>query len=454
MPRLLPEDHADSDACDLFVEERESYSIHWTMDSSAVRHGWRDGAGLRRRIRGGGVVFAALDDPTPERIDGAFRALVAGESVQDGPLRRGLLSEGRDPGEEPLGRIGEVGSPGGEPVARTIAYVESAARGILTEIAARSIEAEAHIFRQKIHHEGPHGSTEDVRGGVRVEIRAALEGLAPVRRRLADQDMLHLAARRPPLQVGGEIGRTLLGRREGMARVDGEFPVVFAPGSCGVLIHEVGHLLEADHARGSNSRFARGQRVGPAMITIQDDPAACRGRGAYNLDDEGAPARAKTLVRAGVALDTLVTGLGEEPWANGGGGSGHGRRASYRDLPLPRMACTFLEAGCEPPESILTQTPRGIYVHALRAGEVDPGSGTLTLIIDEGSLIEAGRLTKPFADAVIVARAPGILDEIDAVGSDLEFDFGAGDCIKSDQAVTVIVGMPTLRIRVVRVMAL
>jgi predicted Zn-dependent protease len=55
------------------------------------------------------------------------------------------------------------------------------------------------------------------------------------------------------------------------------------------------------------------------------------------------------------------------------------------------------------------------------------------------------------AEGVLVASAAELLEGIDAVCNDLEFDHGAGDCVKSDQAVPVTVGLPTLRAMSVRV---
>src|SRR2546425_6485092 len=117
------------------------------------------------------------------------------------------------------------------------------------------------------------------------------------------------------------------------------------------------------------------------------------------------------------------------------------------------MACTYLAAGGEQHEAILEGTRRGIYVRSLGAGRVEPDTGRVTLIIAEGFLIEAGRLTAPIDESIIVANARDLLGSIDAVGIDLRFDHGSGNCVKADQQLPVMVGMPTMRLGLVRVVS-
>jgi len=412
------------DLRDLFVEDRESVSIRWALGGSAVvQYGRRTGSGTRQGDRSGGTLFFASDG----------------------------LSPGKEPGPQFVPWPTDDGWVESE-TRRATAYVEAACRGVLTEAAARSIEAEIHIFRQRIRHETPSHATGDARSGIRVVLRAVLEGSPPVHRRLADRSADRLFHRRPPEKTGVELGTSLLVRREGSARVDGLFPAILGSGGCGALAHEIGHVLEGDHSRLGHSRLLpSGRRVARSDVTLVDDPRACDGRGSYEVDDEGAPPRRVVLIEQGVVKDTLTRSQTREA-AAGEDRGGHGRRGSYRDLPLPRMACTFLAAGSESPESVLSDTPRGVYLASLRSGDVDPVSGALTLIIEEGFLIENGRLTRPLGDGVLLGGAAELLESLDAVCDDLELDHGAGDCAKSDQAVPVTVGMPTVRARMVRIL--
>jgi TldD protein len=117
------------------------------------------------------------------------------------------------------------------------------------------------------------------------------------------------------------------------------------------------------------------------------------------------------------------------------------------------MSCTYVAPGAAAPEAILRDTPRGLFVRAIRAGNMDPVTGRIVLIVSEGFLIEAGRRTRRIAETLLSGFARDWLGAIDAIGSDLVFDRGAGNCIKFDQQVPVILGMPTVRAADVRVVS-
>lgn len=436
---------------DLFVEVTDSASISWRRGSAVVMRGIRAGAGARASSRSGTTVARAIDDPSPKRTRELLLSLGIDGQLDSGPEPRADTTECERCRTIWLGarEIAPAGATIEEEIAASVEYLESLAQGVMTEIAARTVEADVHLYCQAIHLHGARGAIDDHRGGVRAEIRVAVEGERHLARRIADRDLAQLASRLPPRTLGTEIGTAALLRRAARARPDGIFPTVFEPRGCGALLHEIGHLFEEDHAKHAGG-FVRGRRIAPENVTIVDDPSACAGRGQYRYDDEGAPAAATILVDRGNCTDTLrIARRGAA--SDGEGGNGHARRASYRDLPLARMACTYLATGQEDPDEIVRDTARGLFIRSLRTGDVDPASGAITLIVEEGYLIEGGRITSALDECIIVASASELLGSIDAVGTDLQFDHGAGNCVKLDQPVPVIVGMPTIRTRVVRV---
>jgi len=230
--------------------------------------------------------------------------------------------------------------------------------------------------------------------------------------------------------------------------------VVFAAGGCEALLHEMGHMFEGAVAEGAvASRWNRGALVSSSQVTIVDDPGRIPGgRGEYARDDEGCRPRKVTLIEGGRIADRIVgvrPGSGVE-LANS---TGHARRASYLDPPLPRLACTVMEPGADDPESLVSTTRKGILVRQLGSSSVDPESGRMTLSITEAVRIEGGCVTGSIAPSWIVSDVPTMLASIEAVGSDLTFDHGATNCVKADQHLPVIVGMPTVRIGMVKVIS-
>ncbi len=238
---------------------------------------------------------------------------------------------------------------------------------------------------------------------------------------------------------------TLLEARDAPA---GEMPVVLAPGTSGVLLHEsVGHPLEADANRKKMSVFSGrlGERVATELCTVVDDATLPGLRGSLNVDGEGTvPAAPTVLIEKGVLRAYLQDRLSAR--LMGMAPTGNGRRQDFGSIPIPRMTNTFLAAGSSDPEEILRSVECGLYCRAFSGGQVEPAAGKFTFSMHEAYLIENGRLTQPVKGATLIGSGVEILQNIVAVGHDLVMDTGAWACGKEGQAVPVGVGTPTVKI--------
>jgi len=238
---------------------------------------------------------------------------------------------------------------------------------------------------------------------------------------------------------------TLLGAKDAPA---GEMPVVLAPGTSGVLLHEsVGHPLEADANRKKMSVFSGrlGERVATELCTVVDDATLPGLRGTLNVDGEGTvPPGPTVLIERGVLRGYLQDKLSAR--LLGMLPTGNGRRQDYGSIPIPRMTNTFLAAGRDDPEEIVRTVPRGLYCKAFSGGQVEPAVGKFTFSMHEAYLIEDGRLGRPVKGATLIGSGPEILQNIVAVGHDLVMDRGAWACGKGGQSAPVGVGTPTVKI--------
>ena len=90
----------------------------------------------------------------------------------------------------------------------------------------------------------------------------------------------------------------------------------------------------------------------------------------------------------------------------------------------------------------------GLFVQGLSGGSVDPTTGVFNFTCREAYLIENGRKTTPVKGATLIGSCLDIIQNIDAVGDDL--DFGPGICGKG-QAAEVSCGQPTVRLRGINV---
>ncbi len=211
------------------------------------------------------------------------------------------------------------------------------------------------------------------------------------------------------------------------------------------MVHEAcGHGLEGDFILKELSVYARkeGQKVASNLITVVDDGSIPNMRGSSRIDDEGTPSTRALLIENGVLRGYLhswktARDLGHEP-------TGHGRRESYRHLPIPRMRNTLILPGKSDPEEILRSVKEGIFVAQMGGGEVDIATGNFVFACTEAYRIRDGRKAEPIRDATLIGNGIEVLSSIDRVGSDL--GYGVGTCGKDGQGVPVADAQPTLRI--------
>jgi len=225
----------------------------------------------------------------------------------------------------------------------------------------------------------------------------------------------------------------------------GKMDVVMQNGWGGVLVHEaVGHPLEADNIAKKIGVFTDklGQKVANPIFTMVDDGALPNFRGTTNFDDEGTQMKRNVLIRNGVLEKYMSDILSAKQIKMER--TGNGRRESFRNIPIPRMTNTFIDSGKDKPADILASTKSGIYVQSLSGGSVNPITGVFNFTCREAYLIENGKKTTPVKGATLIGNCLDIIQNIDAVGNDL--DFGPGICGKG-QAAEVTAGQPTVRLR-------
>jgi TldD protein len=249
-----------------------------------------------------------------------------------------------------------------------------------------------------------------------------------------------------PTEIGKEAAQEAVSLLDAQDAPAGEMPVVLSAGHAGVLIHEAtGHLLEADFIRKKTSIFwdKFGKKVGSPQVTIYDDPTIPAFRGSYNIDDEGTAPRKTLLIEKGVIKgllqDKLSSRLMDMPL------TGHGRRQDFTDMPVPRMANTYIDKGDYDPEEILRSVKRGFYADKFQGGQVED-SGKFTFSVSSGYLIENGKLGAPVKQATLIGSNVDILNKIEMVGRDLKFSLQTGTCSKEGQDVPVTDGCPTIKI--------
>jgi len=426
---------------ELFAERRAGLTL--AIDESrieSVQSGAEEGAGVRV-LSGGTTYFAHVDGLDPanlERAAGEAAVALRGERAEPRELRAEATSPHpieRPPQEVPAARKAELlreldqraRSAGGEIVQATASYGE--ARREVAVANSEGLLSGDDRTRVRI------GAQVVARRGDRVETGA--ETLGGHRGfELFDDD---------PAAIAATAARKALTLLDAGAAPTGSMPVVVGGGFGGVLFHEMtGHGLEADHVQKGASVYAGklGEEVAQPLLTAYDDGRMPGEWGSDAIDDEGTPTQQTRVIEEGRLVGFLHDRRSAE--RDGVASTGNGRRESFRHLPIPRMTNTYIAPGEAEPEAIIGEVESGFYAVSFAGGQVDPATGDFVFGVNEGYLIEGGRVTRPCRGATLIGNCLQALAAIDAVGND--FWMKSGMCGKGGQKVPVGTGQGHVRI--------
>jgi TldD protein len=426
---------------ELFAERRGGLTL--AIDESrieSVQSGAEEGAGVRV-LSGGTTYFAHVDGLDPADLErAADEAAVAlrGARAEPRPLHAEATSP--HPIEQPpeavpaarkaelLRELDERARAAGAEIVQAMASYGEARR----EVAVANSEG---LFSGDDRTRVRIGAQAVARRGDRVETGAETLG-AHRGFELFDDDPAQIAA--------SAAGKALTLLDAGPAPT-GSMPVVVGGGFGGVLFHEMtGHGLEADHVQKGASVYAGklGEAVAQPLLTAYDDGRLPGEWGSDAIDDEGTPTQKTRVIEDGRLVGLLYDRQHAE--RDRVASTGNGRRESFRHLPIPRMTNTYIAPGEAEPEAIIGEVEKGFYAVSFAGGQVDPATGDFVFGVNEGYLIEGGRVTRPCRGATLVGNCLQALVAIDAVGSD--FWMKTGICGKAGQKVPVGTGQGHVRI--------
>jgi TldD protein len=227
----------------------------------------------------------------------------------------------------------------------------------------------------------------------------------------------------------------------------GEYTVVLDPVLAGVFVHEAfGHLSEADflyeneHLR---QIMALGRKFGGAELNIVDGADMPGLRGSYKYDDEGVRATKTYLIREGKLVGRLhsretAARMGEEP-------TGNARAVSYRYPPIVRMTNTYIEPRSASFDDLISDVKEGVYAKNWYGGTTS--MEMFTFSAGEAYMIRNGKIAEMIRPVMLTGNVFTTLNNIDAIGNDLEMNQGGG-CGKGEQMpLPVSNGSPHIRIR-------
>ena len=426
---------------ELFVEDRRSSALRLDAERvEDVSSGHDAGAGIRV-IAGERSSYAYTNLLTEESLLEAARAARAG--LNEGPT--------------PVSDLRRVQPGATHPVSKPPTSIDSQrkvealfeadrvareGRSEVAQVTASYAEVEQSVLIASS--DGRLATDERTRLRFAVQVVAVRDGeIATGFEAPGHSGGFELLDRHPPATLANKAADKAVKMLDARPAPAGEFPVVLAPGTGGVLIHEAcGHGLEADTLVKEASVYAKrnGERFGSEKVTIVDDGTDLGAWGSFGVDDEGTPSQRTVLFDEGVLVGHLsdlrsAKKIGAAP-------TGNGRRQSYAHLPIVRMTNTYLLPGPDSRDAIFKSVKRGVFAATFSGGEVKPVTGNFVFGMSEAYMIEDGELAYPIKGANLIGNGPRVLGVIEAVASD--FDRKEGVCGKDGQHAPVTNGMATV----------
>jgi TldD protein len=444
------------DYADVFFQHKVSRTM--ALEDGEVNRAFASvelGVGVRV-VKGDQTGYGYTEDITTEAIKNA--ALTAA-TIADGPSRPSPVAFRADPG--PSGAF-----PSRYLLQRSWEDVKPAERlPILTSINERAMKADKRVKKVSTGMNDEFGAVliADSQGRLVEDVQPMTQlwlSVVAEQNGQREQNGYNLAGReelafyneeRVSRLIKEAVDRTTV-LFEATPAPAGEFPIVMAAGSSGILLHEaIGHGMEADFNRKKTSIYSDklGKPIAKPFVHIVDDGTIDRARGSINVDDEGNVAGKTNLVEGGVLTTYLHDSISAKHY--GVATTGSGRRESYRHAPMPRMRSTYMLPGPHKRDEIIASVKKGIYCTNFSNGQVKIGPGDFTFYVKNGFMIEDGKLTKPIKDVNIIGNGPKVLENIDMVSDDLKIDEGGWTCGKDGQSVPVSQGMPTVRVSAITV---
>ncbi|HEX2023743.1 MAG TPA: TldD/PmbA family protein [Acidimicrobiales bacterium] len=211
----------------------------------------------------------------------------------------------------------------------------------------------------------------------------------------------------------------LLGARKPASR---HLTVLFEPRVTASFLGVLSRAFSGESVLKGRSIFAgrEGEKVAVPGFTLVDDPTNPQAYGAARYDAEGLATRPNTLVDGGVLagfLHNSYTGR-----RSGGASTGSAVRGGYKSTPGVGSRALVLSPGDLDQERLLAEIGEGLLVQSvtgLHSG-ANPVSGDFSVGI-QGLMVRGGATAEPVREATVASTLQRMLQDVVAVGSDLEW---------------------------------
>jgi PmbA protein len=229
----------------------------------------------------------------------------------------------------------------------------------------------------------------------------------------------HRAQLPDPEQTGRTAGRKALERLGPRKVAVQKVPVVMHPDMVESWLERVAGAFSGEDVLKKTSYLhdKRGQKIAASHVNLIDDGRRDRGAGSAPFDGEGVPTRRTVLIEAGVCKNFLYDSYSARK--AGVQSTGNAQRG-YASVPGIGTHNLALEPGDQTLEQLIQGVKSGFYYLSSGSFGYNPTTGDYSFQAS-GFWIENGAIAYPVDEITVASTTLDMLQNIDAVGRDVEW---------------------------------
>jgi len=198
------------------------------------------------------------------------------------------------------------------------------------------------------------------------------------------------------------------------AITSGQYPVIFTPEGCAILLLTLMIGLDGKNAFYGESPLSKrlGEKIADERFTLIDDPLIDFAARSARYDGEGVPKQVTPLIENGV-LKNFLYDLDA---------AGRAGKKSTGSGPGPQISNWVIRPGDVSFEQMVKNTQAGLMVHSVMGlGQGNPMNGEFSLNVQEGYKIENGALVGRVKNVMLSGSVYDVLQNIIAIGDQPEW---------------------------------
>lgn len=216
------------------------------------------------------------------------------------------------------------------------------------------------------------------------------------------------------------------------------YPIILRNDAAANLLEAYSSIFSAENVQKGLSKLKGkiDEKIANDIISLVDDPFMEGGVASKSFDGEGVATESKKIIEDG-RLKTYLYNL-KAAKKDGVKSTGNGYKGSYKSPVSIAPSNMYIEKGKTSFEDMVSNMEEGLMIidlQGLHSG-VDAVSGDFSLSA-YGFLIEKGKISRPVNQITVAGNFYDMLENIEAVGTDLKFGLPSG----------AYIGSPSLKIK-------